>query len=790
VTLAFLALAWLLGVAAAAAFTGADPWASVVAASALAAASFALRPRASTLVLAALGAAFIFGAAYRYEATTPPDAPAGIARLNDGDPVRFRALVTSEPDERGGSVRYRLAVREALIGGAWRPESGGVLMRAAPFPRHAYGDLLELEGALETPPSFDDFDYREYLLRQGVGSLIAYPEARTLARDQGSPLRAALIDVRSRLAGALADALPEPEASLAAGVLLGKRAHLPPDLTADMNATGTSHLVAVSGQNVAIVAALLMAALAWAIGRRQAAWLSLAAIVGYALLVGGEPSVVRATIMGGLLIVATAVGRQRSGAIALVLAGAAMTGLDPQVVHDVSFQLSFAATLGLMTLAPLLSDRARASLARWPALAAFPLARPTVELAAVTMAAIAFTLPITAVNFQRVSLVAPLANLLAVPAFVAVAATGAVAAVVGALVPSVADLLGWLAWPPAAYMVAVVALLAGAPIASLEVRGLGTGHAIAWYAGLGVLVWLLARTPREALAQPPPPRSPATRPLVPIGGVALLCLLALAVVWLAATQPEHGRLTVTFLDVGQGDAILIEGPDGHRVLVDGGPSEDAIASALGRNLPFYDRRVDLVVLTHPQSDHLGGLPAALDRYDVRSVLASPLQADTAVYRAWRDALRDSAVPHATAVAGHSADLGRGARLDVLAAPTEGDLNEASVVIKLTMGSASFLLAGDIGTDAEAALVRSGADVRATVYKVSHHGSAGSSSEPFVATVDPLIDVISVGAGNRHGHPAPETLERLDGDAVFRTDLHGDVTVSTDGRRLWVETSRR
>lgn len=256
-----------------------------------------------------------------------------------------------------------------------------------------------------------------------------------------------------------------------------------------------------------------------------------------------------------------------------------------------------------------------------------------------------------------------------------------------------------------------------------------------------------------------------------------------------APMPAHAQVRVTFLDVGQGDAILIEGPDGHRVLVDGGPSEAAITSALGRHLPFHDRRIDLVVLTHPQADHLNGLPAVLDRYDVRSALASPLEADTAVYRAWRDALREEGLPYATAVAGHTADLGGGARLQVLSAPSEGEPNEASLVIKLTMGHASFLLAGDIRADAEAALVRSGADVRATVYKVSHHGSAGSTSEGFVAAVGPLVDVISVGGSNPHGHPASETLERLHGDAVFRTDLHGDVAVSTDGQRLWVQTAR-
>jgi competence protein ComEC len=339
-------------------------------------------------------------------------------------------------------------------------------------------------------------------------------------------------------------------------------------------------------------------------------------------------------------------------------------------------------------------------------------------------------------------------------------------------------------------MVAVVRLMADVPLASAEVSGLGTPHAVLYYGGLAAIVWLLGRRRPEPVAPPPPEPLPATRPLIPAAGIALLLALASALLWLAVTAPVSGRLTVTFLDVGQGDAILIEGPDGQRILVDGGPSEEAISAALGRSLPFYDRRIDLVVLTHPQADHLGGLPGVLRRYDVGSVLASPVEGDSAAYRAWKDALRGESLPYHEAAAGQTIDLGNGARLYVLSAPPqESDPNVDSVVIKLTMGRASFLLTGDIESSREAALIRSGADLRATVYKVSHHGSATSSTSQFVSAVDPLVDVISVGRDNRFGHPSPELLDRLDGDAVFRTDLHGDVAVSTDGRRLWIEAGR-
>ncbi len=300
---AFLAIAWLLGIAAAS-FTGAEASASLAAAGLLGVISFAVRPRWTTLALIAAGSVFIFAATWRYESTTPEHSP--IARFNDGDSVRLRAIISDEPDDRGSSRLYRMDVQESYSEGGWRPDSGGLLMRTSLFPKYEYGDLLEIQGKLETPPSFDDFDYRDYLFRRGVDSIAQYPKVRVLDHRRGDSLRSTLIDFRRSLSGALSEVLPDPEATLATGILFGARANIPHDLNEDMQATGTSHLVAVSGQNVVLVAAFVIAALAWILGRRPAAWTALAAVILYALLVGGQPSVVRAAIMGGLYVLAHA----------------------------------------------------------------------------------------------------------------------------------------------------------------------------------------------------------------------------------------------------------------------------------------------------------------------------------------------------------------------------------------------------------------------------------------------------------------------------------------------------
>jgi competence protein ComEC len=791
-TAALIALAWVLGLVAVA-HTGAGANASLAAAGLFAAVTFAVRPRPETLLVAAAGAALIFAAGWRYEETSPREPPSSISRLNEGGGARFRAVVDDEPEERPNSRLYRLRAVEAYENGRWRERTGGVLMRTSPYTDYEYGQLLELRGELETPPSFEGFDYRDYLLRRGVVSLIGYPRVRVLEDGQGSPLKAALIGLRGRLSDSLADALPEPEASLAAGILFGARKGLPQDVKEDMNTTGTSHLVAVSGQNVTMLAGFVIAGLAWLTGRRRACWIALGAIVAYAALVGGQPSVIRAAIMGSLYVGSVIAGRQNTGFVALLIAAAAMTALHPQIVHDVSFQLSFAATLGLILAAHPLAELLSLLTVRWPALHEFPGTKAVRETAAMTLAAIAFTMPISAVNFGQVSLSAPAANLFAVPAFVAVAVTAGAAAAGGLLLPFDASFLGWLAWPAAAYMIGVVRLFASLPGASVQLSGVHTVHAAVFYVVLFAAVYRLNRL-RLPLIEAPRRAPEAPRPLlVPAGGLGLLMLLAGALVWGVASAPAEGRLTVTFMNVGQGDAVLIEGPEGHRVLVDGGPTGDAITAALGRRLPFYGRRIDAVVLTHPQADHLGGLPAVLQRYEVGAVLTSDAEADTALYRRWQEALDKGGVPVLEVHRGHRIDLGNGAAVTVMSPPRRAappaDPNDASVVLQVSMGRFALLLTGDIGEVTERELLRRGTDVRTTVLKAGHHGSRSSTSEAFLRRATPAVGVISVGADNPFGHPAPETLGRLEGGQVYRTDVHGDITVTTDGERLWVRTQR-
>src|SRR5581483_9910296 len=251
----------------------------------------------------------------------------------------------------------------------------------------------------------------------------------------------------------------------------------------------------------------------------------------------------------------------------------------------------------------------------------------------------------------------------------------------------------------------------------------------------------------------------------------------------------NGKLVVTVLDVGQGDAILIQTPGGHDVLVDGGPGR-TVLRGLGEAMPWQDRTIDYVVLTHPQADHLTGLVDVLDRFEVRHVISGPGWGDGFEMDAWDDAVARAGASSAVARAGQTLALGDGVEIEVLApdAAMAGDdnLNNTGVVLRVSLRDVHVLLTADIEAEGEAELLHSDADVRADVLKVAHHGSRTSSTPAFLAAVRPAVAVISAGKGNRYGHPAPEVVERLAAYAdVYTTASDGSVRITTDGERIWV-----
>jgi len=267
-------------------------------------------------------------------------------------------------------------------------------------------------------------------------------------------------------------------------------------------------------------------------------------------------------------------------------------------------------------------------------------------------------------------------------------------------------------------------------------------------------------------------------------------LLTCLIVWAAVFSLPDGHLHVRFLNVGQGDAILITLPSGGHVLIDGGPSPQTLLSELGRAMPFWDHQVELVTLSHPDQDHLLGLLGLLEKYQVGQVLdCATADSGFALFQQWHNELEKRGVPSQKACTGMSFDLGDGVRLDVLypdptvlASPAM-DSNNTSTVLRLVYGQISFLFTGDLQQEGENVLLQTATPLNSTVLKVSHHGAQEATTEAFVQAVSPQLAIISVG-GNRFGHPAPQTLQRLAHIYVLRTDRAGTIDMQTDGVRLW------
>ena len=824
-TLVYLALAWLFGIALGACC--ARPpllWAACALAGALVVAlgrrEPARRLAGALLALAALGALRI---------TSSPLYATPLRPYLDGPPVTLTGVVAEAPDVRPARTELQLAVEAVDDGQGERRLGGGVLARLPRESPYRYGDRLRLTGRLRTPADEAGFSYRAYLARRGIHALLEAPEVELLGRGQGSPVRAALIALADRAEALIGSFWPAPESALLAGILLGRERGIPEPLLEAFNDTGTRHIIAISGFNITLLAGTLSALLVKWLNRRAAVPVVIALLALYTALVGADPAVLRAALMGGLTLLALLAGRRAHALTGLALAAVLMTLWQPWTLWEPSFQLSFAATLGLIVLQPSLvawlsrttdpgtegtgGTRGTEGQEQPPSVPSVPLV-PSVpvpgwlrEAVMVSLSAQIATLPITLGTFGRLSLVAPLGNLLILPAQPAVMQLGALATVLGLAFRPLGQLVAYLAWPFTAYTIAVVEALGQLPWAAADSRLAGP---LPWalYGLAGVILWLRADPGRRQAAWGLVRRQAASKAL--ILALAALCTF----VWIGgvARRPD-GRLHVTFLDVGQGDATLIRTPAGQWLLIDGGPEPTRTLAALGRRLYPWQRHLDLVALTHPDEDHMAGLVSVLRRYRPGLILDTRLPRDTPTGEAWQaliapDTVRDTqhAIRNTNPVRriayptrGTIVDLGSGVRLQVLhpgerlLTGTPADDNNNSLVLRLSYGRASFLLTGDLGMAGEAHLLaQDDLPLQSTVLKVAHHGAGEATTLRFLDAVQPQVAVISVGAGNRFGHPSPEVLARLEkvGVRVWRTDRCGDVEIVTDGERLWVRTGRQ
>lgn len=672
-------------------------------------------------------------------------------------PRRVVGTLRGDAVERQGSLQFTLEVESLLVRERVEPVSGRV--------------LVEVGGSVRKPRLVDADRVAVWLTlrpltrpRDGLAAFGYCKSARLLeplSPDGGRSLRRLLARLRARARAAFDAAMPAgTERGLVKAMVLGDRAEID-DATAEaFKASGTYHVLALSGAQVALLAGLLTAALRrLRAGPWLQAGLTTVAIFGYAGFVGGDVPIARAALMAAALLLGRALEADADAANLLGLAALALLAGRPSSVADVGFQLSFGATLGILSLvAPLTRGLPRLPLRLELALAA-------------SLSAQCALAPLLAGHFHRLAPAALVLNVAAVPL-------------------------------SAAVLLAGFALLALAPLGAAGVAG-----AAAWAAARALRAsgdlgpaadWLALWVPAPAL------------PVLALHAAGLgLLLRGRRLHGLAAVAAAHaalalgpfagqadGRLHLTVVDVGQGDGLVLRSPSGRAIVVDAGGARDGRFDA-GERLMAPElwrqgvRRLDAMVVSHAHPDHSGGVPFLLRAFRVAKSWEGPAAERDPGWRRLDAALRRAG--------GLRLAVTRGARLEwdgvglrVLGpAPARVPLarvrNEDSLVIEVRFGEVHMLLTGDVTAEVERGLRLA----RALVLKVPHHGSRTSSSPLLVASTEPRLAIVSAGARNSFGHPHPEVLERyrLAGALLLRTDRDGSVHVATDGRRVWLRTSR-
>lgn len=774
--------------------------------------------------LAAAGAVLILG----YLSIQPWVAPhfpnSHIKHQADGSAGIITGRVTDLPQRFGKRSRFLLTVETfngSKASGSLRVSTVGSLLGIA------CGDRLQFRARVKGIRNFNNpgaFDYRRYLrLKRVWGSAwVPADRIRLLAKDPVPTPRTRLVQVRALLSGWITTILPGREGRIAAALVTGDRSGITPRLREQFNRLGIGHLLAISGLHIGIIATVSFGCLYWLARRtaclvyrgrsRQAAALfTLGPVMAYGLIAGFSPSTQRAVIMVSVYLLTLILDRSQDAFNTLAAAALIILVLDPPALFSVSFQLSFTAVFFILYGLACLPDRLRqprgsVETSQWPAKAV----TTVTTFFWVSFFAILGTVPLSMHYFNQVSCVGLLSSFIYIP-------------LVGFITVPLALTVCTL-FPVSALLAGKLLRGAGFLLArSLDLADVLTGlnwisvHTVTlnWFEvgclfSLLVLVlqWIKLISGRLSMGLNPGDQAPPDRCVgyVRVAVVVVSFLLVGDVFYWLHYRFWHRDLRVTCIDVRQGSAALLEFPGGHTMLIDGGGYSDNTLFDMGARVvaPFLWARkilsVDTLVLTHPNSDHLNGLLYIADRFNVEEIWSNGESTPTRGYHHFLQIVKTHKIAKpAYADLPVESDIG-GARVTRLYPPqdfldrsrTEAwrGTNNNSLVLRVALGEASFLFAGDIMQRAEGELVRLAGDrLRSRILFVPHHGSRTSSSKPFLEAVTPEVAVISAGWKNRFRFPSKAVLRRLEaiGCRVYRTDIDGAVTFSASGGKLEVET---
>ena len=622
---------------------------------------------------------------WRYAIASPIGDAQAISTFIGTGKVEVQGAVSDEPKLQGKIRVLVISVSNLSTNGgtSWQNVHGQLEVQTLggliddPYGAN-YGDNVELQGKLQSPTPYT---------ATGIFATMTFPRI-SVSSNGGNPIIAALYHLRTAMANIIAQSLPQPEAAILIAILLGLRTPALKPLVPLFADTGTIHLIVPSGFKVTILAGLIVASTRWLYekretskshmlpaqrkGRKGIRWavtaLVIVCIAAYTILSGGGPAALRAGIMGILLIIAPRIGRIYNVYTALALTALLMSLFDPFVLWDVGFQLSFLGTLGIVLLTPHIQRLFRM-------LEQFPFGYTLGEINAVTLAAQIATLPIIAINFNIISFIAPVANILTVPLLSIMVFLGFLIGATGFVFAPLSVLYGWIARPVLWYVGTIVAWCNDRPGAFITLGSNFTSN-LAWgYYGLLALVVGFLLVKRAQLPQTQHhaahSHSRLARRIAFILQVCAALIIVLATGTAVVANHPNGQLTITFLSVGpanqpaQGEAILIQTPDGKTALIDGGPDATSLAQQVDSRLPPWQRSLDVVMLTTPRTDHLAGLQDIVSRYQIGKVLDAGMLHPNSGYALWRRTIADRNIPYIQVRQGATIALGSQVTLQIL-----------------------------------------------------------------------------------------------------------------------------
>lgn len=646
---------------------------------------------------------------------------------------------------------------------------------------YEYGDVLKIKGKLEKPAgqkNFGEFDYELYLARKKIFTYINIwqeKDIQKIGEDDSNFLVSFSLSARDKIKEITKQTLLPPYNYLLIGMLLGEKSFIPPHLKEVFAEAGIMHILAVSGLHVGIIAMALLALLSMLKLPKKLKLFSLILIlITYASITGFRPSVLRATIMFVLLIGGKLINRSRNLNISLFFAAFLILLLNPLTLYDAGFLLSFIVTFSIINLSPVLQGLF-SKIVVW-------IKNPL----AVSTAAWIGIFPLSAYFFSKVSIISIISNIFIIPLTGIAVILGFVTFFIGMMSISLAGIIAKINYLVLNLITLIAKSFSSIPFAFIYVAQPAVMVIILYYLTVFLIIEIFYKK---------------TLSLKIMKKTVLIVLSVTFLIIIVQLFYPTDNLKVNFINVGEGDCILIEAPNNVNILIDGGGTPQSDFDVGSKVVIPYLRRkginkIDLLILTHPHLDHLEGLLPVLKEFKVDMVLDSGLTCDSSEYKEFISLILKKGIPYHKAKAGDNLIFSNNLEIFLLNPLydsdfyEESDFNNASIVVKLFYKNADFLFTGDIEDAAEKKLLAWDNILKSDILKVGHHGSSTSTNLEFLDKVDPSIAVITVGK-NRFGHPSQKIIERLEDKniQIYRTDEDGTVIIRTNGQEYWIRTLR-